>query len=100
MVLKHLVKISGLIQILCNLSINLVYIIYLIAEEAIPNGYIPDALPYNVLILLCIIPGYFSLTTIDDKYLKMLLLLGNVVVTVLLFILYTNLFKTFVVDGL
>ena len=100
MALMHLVKISGLIQILCNLSINLIYIIYLVTEEAIPHGYIPKILPYNVLLLLCIIPGYISLTTIEDKYLKMLLLLGNVFVTVLLFIMYTNLFKSFVLNGL
>ncbi|CAN5384817.1 hypothetical protein BH09BAC1_BH09BAC1_18890 [soil metagenome] len=96
MVLTHLVKISGLIQIICNLSINVVYIAYQIMEEAIPNGTIPRYLPLNILILLCIIPGYISLQIINDKPLKVILLITNLIITGVVFVIYFNVFKTYV----
>ncbi len=93
--LAHLVKISGLLQILCNLSINLVYIIYLVIEEAIPSGNIPRYLALNILILLCIIPGYISMQAINDKPLKIILLIVNLIITSVLFVMYYNVFKNF-----
>ena len=99
MVLNQLLKITGLIQILCNISINLSYIIYLAIVEIMPKGSLPKFLPLNVLILLCIIPGFISLKSIDDKFLKVLLLIVNIIITGLLFVIYTNIFKTYVVNA-
>ena len=99
MVVNHLVKILGLIQILCNLSINLSYIIYVLISDVIPNQTIPRHLPNNILLLLCIIPGIVSLKQIDDKVLKWILLIFNLIITGLLFVIYNNVFKTFVVNA-
>ena len=99
MILNQLVKITGLVQVLCNISINLLYIVYEVFAEAIPQGQMPRYLPLHLLILLCIVPGYFSITDIDDKLLKWLLLLLNLGITVLLFILFSNIYKTFAVNA-
>lgn len=99
MVLNHLVKITGLVQVLCNISINLTYVIYILISDVIPNGNVPRYLPYNILILLCIIPGFISLKQIDDKVLKGILLIVNLIITALLFVIYTNVFKTYVVNA-
>jgi len=97
--MMHLVKISGLIQILCNISINLLYVVYQVVNVAIPSGSIPRYLPLNILILLCIVPGYISLTQIDDKVLRWVLLVFNIIITGILFVLYYNVFKNFVVHA-
>ncbi len=99
MVLNQLLKITGLIQILCNISINLSYIIFLTISEIIPKESVPRFLPLNILILLCILPGLISLKNIDDTFLKVLLMIVNLVITVLLFVIYTNIFKTYVVNA-
>lgn len=99
MILNQLVKITGLIQILCNISINLVYIIYMVSTEVVAKHNMPRYLPFNLLILLCILPGYISLRQINDTVLKVLLLVLNLAITTMLFIIYTNVFKTFALDA-
>ncbi len=99
MVLNQLVKILGLVQILCNLSINLSFIVYVLISDVIPNKTLPEHLPNNILLLLCIIPGIISLTQIDDKVLKWILLIFNLAITGLLFVIYNNIFKTFIVNA-
>jgi hypothetical protein len=56
-------------------------------------------LPLNILILLCMVPGYISLTQIDDKVLKWVMLVFNIIITGILFVLYYNVFKNFVVHA-
>lgn len=86
-------------QILCNISINVVYILYIVFTEIMAKGNVPRYLPLNILILLCIVPGYISLKQIDDKLLKLLLLFVNLAITTMLFIIYTNVFKTFALNA-
>ncbi len=90
MILTQLVKVIGLIQVLCNVSINLSYILYLLAMWQSNGGVMPRYLPFNVLLLLFLVPGYFSLQTINDRILQWLLLGVNMVATVLIWVLFTN----------
>ena len=99
MVLNQLVKILGLVQILCNLSINLSFIVYVLISDVIPNKTLPEHLPNNILLLLCIVPGIISLKQIDDKVLKWILLIFNLAITGLLFVIYNNIFKTFIINA-
>lgn len=95
MVLSHLVKITGLIQILCNLSINLLYTVFIIATQVWPTGHMPRHLPFHLILLLCMIPGYRSLLPINDKYLKVLLLLFNLGITALVWVIFANVVKNY-----
>ncbi len=99
MVLNQLVKILGLVQILCNLSINLSFIVYVLISDVIPNKTLPEHLPNNILLLLCIVPGIISLKQIDDKVLQWILLIFNLAITGLLFVIYNNIFKTFIINA-
>jgi hypothetical protein len=99
MVLNQLVKILGLVQILCNLSINLSFIVYVLISDVIPNETLPRYLPNNIMLLLCILPGIISLKQIDDKVLKWILLIFNLAITGLLFVIYNNIFKTYIVNA-
>lgn len=84
----------ALIQLLLNISINLSYAIYLASIWLAPGGTMPRFLPLNLFLLLFIIPGYFALQKIEDRILQWVLLATNIIATVLVWILFTNIARS------
>lgn len=93
MILTQLVKVIGLIQVLCNVSINLSYIIYLLGMWSADKGMPPNLL-FNIILLLFLIPGYFSLQKIEDRILQWILLGANLLATILIWMLFNNIVRT------
>lgn len=93
MVLDQLVKIVGLIMMLCNVSINMPYCAFLIATRAIPDQEMPPTLSYHLFLLLFLVTGYASLQPISDKLLKWILLLLHLFVTGIIWMLFVEVVK-------
>lgn len=93
MILDQLVKIVGLIQMLCNVSINMPYCFFLIATKAIPEQEMPPTLSGHLFLLLFLITGYFSLQQINDKILKWVLLIVHLFITGMIWMLFVDIIK-------
>lgn len=93
MILDQLVKIVGLIQMLCNVSINLPYCVFLIVTKALPENEMPPTLSGHLFLLLFIFTGFISFQRINDKLLKWILLILHLVVTGIIWMVFVDIVK-------